>query len=127
MQHLKYSDIESRLHFAHRMKENDQIANVIWFSDEAHFHLNAQVNKRNCRFWGSEKPDLYLEKPLHDEKVTAWAAMISAGFIGPFVFEDGPEDVAIRATSSQRSKYLFVNKTTFYCSVKNVNNAICLR
>ena len=29
MQHLKDSDIESRLHFAHWMKENDQIADVI--------------------------------------------------------------------------------------------------
>ena len=65
MQHFKDSDIEIRLHFAHWMKENDQIADVIWFSDEAHFHLNAHVNKRICRFWGSEKPDLYLEKPLH--------------------------------------------------------------
>ena len=86
MQHLKDSDTESRLHFAHWMKENDQITDVIWFLDEAHFHLNAQVNKRNCRFWGSEKPDLYLEKPLHGEKVTAWAAMSSAEIIGPFFF-----------------------------------------
>ena len=45
MQHLKDSDIESKLHFAICMKENDQIADVIWFSDETHFHLNAQVNK----------------------------------------------------------------------------------
>ena len=61
MQYLKDSDIdiESRLRvqFAHSMKENDETADVIWFSDEAHFHLNAQVNKRNCRFWRSEKPD----------------------------------------------------------------------
>ena len=57
MQQLKDSDIESRLHFAHWMKENDQIVDSIWFSEEANFHLNAQVNKRNCRFWGSHKPD----------------------------------------------------------------------
>ena len=88
MQHLKDSDTESRQHFVHWMKENDQITDVIWFSDEANFHLNAQVNKSNCRFWGSEKPDLYLEKTLHGEKVTAWVAMTSAGIVGPFFFED---------------------------------------
>ncbi|GBN67990.1 hypothetical protein AVEN_157759-1 [Araneus ventricosus] len=26
----------------------------IWFTDEAHFHLNGFVNKQNWRFWGSE-------------------------------------------------------------------------
>ena len=106
MQHLKDSDIESKLHFAHWMEENDQIADVIWLSDEAHFHLNAEVNKWNCRFWGSEKPDLYLEKSLHGEKVTAWAAMSSAGIIGPFFFEDESGDVAttdkILASSSTK-------------------------
>ena len=89
MQHFKDSDIESRLHFAH-----DQIADVIWFSDEAHFHLNAQVNKRNCWFWGSEKPDLFLEKPLHGKTATAWTAVSSAGIIGPFFFEDESGDIA---------------------------------
>ena len=83
-QHLKDSDIESILQFAHWMKENDENADVIWFSDEAHFYLNAQVNKRKCQFWGSEKPDLYLEKPMHGEKVT-WA-LSSTGVIGPFFF-----------------------------------------
>ena len=109
MQHLKDSDIESRLHFAHWMKENDQIADFIWFSDEAHFHLNAQVNKRNCRFGGSEKPDLYLEKPLHGEKVTAWATMSSAGIIGPFFFEDESGDVATVNSDS----YLKLLRTKF--------------
>ncbi|GFV39508.1 DUF4817 domain-containing protein [Trichonephila clavipes] len=26
----------------------------IWFTEEAHFHLNGFVNKQNWRFWGSE-------------------------------------------------------------------------
>ena len=42
--------------------------------------------QRNCRFWGSEKPNMYLEKPVHGEKVTVWAAMSSAGIIWPFFF-----------------------------------------
>jgi hypothetical protein len=86
MQHLKQSDIESRLTFAQWIRENDIIVNDIWFSDEAHFYLNGIVNKRNSSYWGSEKPNLYLEKPVHGEKITVWAAMSSKGIIGPSFF-----------------------------------------
>jgi hypothetical protein len=88
MQHLKQSDIESRLTFAQWIREHDNIVNDIWFSDEAHFYLNGIVNKRNSRYWGSEIPNLYLEKPVHGEKITVWAAMSSKGIIGPFFFEN---------------------------------------
>ncbi|GBM62578.1 hypothetical protein AVEN_224375-1 [Araneus ventricosus] len=56
----------------------------IWFTDEAHFHLNGFVNKQNWRFWESENPRLCEEKPLHSPKVTAWVAVCSRGIIGPF-------------------------------------------
>lgn len=92
-QHLKDSDIESRLRFAHWMNENENIADILWFSDEAHFYSNAQVNKKNCRYWSTEKPDFYLEKTLHSEKVTVWAALSANGIIGPFFFEDENGDV----------------------------------
>lgn len=95
MQHLKPTDIESRMLFAKWTKEQpDSLINKIWFSDEAHFYLNAQVNKKNCRFWGTEKPKIYLEKPLHDQKVTVWAALSASGLIGPFFFEDDVGNVA---------------------------------
>ena len=93
MQHLKESDIASRLRFARWMKEHIEILDVPWFSDEAHFYLNAQVNKKNCRYGGSEKPNIYIEKPLHGEKVTVWAAMSATGRVGPFFFEDEFGDV----------------------------------
>ena len=63
------------------------------FSDEAHFYLNAEINKMNRRFWGTEKPDFCIEKPLHCEKVTVWAALSVNGFIGPFFFEDDEGNV----------------------------------
>ncbi|GBN48028.1 hypothetical protein AVEN_55603-1 [Araneus ventricosus] len=56
----------------------------IWFTDEAHFHLNRFVNKQNWRFWGSENPHLCEEKPLHSPKVTAWIEVCSRDIIGPF-------------------------------------------
>ena len=44
-------------------------------------------------FWFREKPNFYIEKPLHGEKVTVWAAMSVKGINGPFFFEDKPGDV----------------------------------
>ena len=55
--------------------QDDNIVNNMWFSDEAHFHLDGAVNKQNMRFWGTAKPEFHAEKPLHSAKVTAWAAL----------------------------------------------------
>ncbi|GFS88971.1 protein kinase domain-containing protein [Trichonephila clavipes] len=45
----------------------------ILFSDEAHFWLNGNVNKQNCRIWREANPQLYVETPLHPEKLTVCA------------------------------------------------------
>ncbi|GFY25441.1 uncharacterized protein TNCV_2485611 [Trichonephila clavipes] len=42
----------------------------IFFSDEAHFWLNGYVNKQNCRIWSEANPQVYVETPLHPEKLT---------------------------------------------------------
>ncbi|GBN02535.1 hypothetical protein AVEN_251-1 [Araneus ventricosus] len=60
----------------------------IWFTDEAHFHLNRSVNKQNWRFFGSENPHLRDEKPLHSPKITAWVAVCSRGIIVPFFMRE---------------------------------------
>ena len=60
----------------------------VWFSDESHFLLSGHVCKQNMRFWASEQPHCFAEKPLHSEKVTVWCAMSSHGVIGPYVFSD---------------------------------------
>ncbi|GFX99806.1 uncharacterized protein TNCV_258451 [Trichonephila clavipes] len=44
----------------------------ILFSDEAHFWLNGYVNKQNCRIWSEANPQVYVETPLHPEKLTVW-------------------------------------------------------
>ncbi|GFX13159.1 DUF4817 domain-containing protein [Trichonephila clavipes] len=51
----------------------------ILFSDEAHFWLNGYVNKQNCRIWSEANPQVYVETPLHPEKLTVWCALW-AGF-----------------------------------------------
>ncbi|GFV86921.1 tc3a_0 protein [Trichonephila clavipes] len=42
----------------------------ILFSDEAHFWLNGYVNKQNCRIWSKANSQVYVETPLHPEKLT---------------------------------------------------------
>ncbi|GFU31825.1 hypothetical protein TNCV_1176851 [Trichonephila clavipes] len=41
----------------------------ILFSDEAHFGLNGYVNKQNCRISSEANPQVYVETPLHPEKL----------------------------------------------------------
>ncbi|GFW73865.1 hypothetical protein TNCV_48541 [Trichonephila clavipes] len=47
----------------------------ILFSDEALFWLNGYVNKQNCRIWSEANPQVYVETPLHPEKLTVWCAL----------------------------------------------------
>ncbi|GFV63037.1 uncharacterized protein TNCV_3210491 [Trichonephila clavipes] len=60
----------------------------ILFSDEAHFRLNGYVNKQNCRIWSEANPQVYVETPLHPEKLTVWCALWAGGIIGPYFFKN---------------------------------------
>ncbi|GFV56101.1 hypothetical protein TNCV_935551 [Trichonephila clavipes] len=53
----------------------------ILFSDEAHFWLNGYVNKQNCRIWSEVNPQVYVETPLHPEKLTVWCALWAGGIL----------------------------------------------
>ncbi|GFV54017.1 uncharacterized protein TNCV_3724501 [Trichonephila clavipes] len=53
----------------------------ILFSDEAHFWLNGYVNKQNCRIWSEANPQVYVETPLHPEKLTVWCALWDGGIL----------------------------------------------
>ncbi|GFV10586.1 hypothetical protein TNCV_2122371 [Trichonephila clavipes] len=48
-------------------------------NDEAHFWLNGYVNKQNCRIWSEANPLVYVETPLHPEKLTVWCALWAGG------------------------------------------------
>ncbi|GFV84204.1 uncharacterized protein TNCV_3038641 [Trichonephila clavipes] len=60
----------------------------ILFTDEAPFWLNGYVNKQNCRIWREANPQLYVETPLHPEKLTVWCALWAGGIIGPYFFKN---------------------------------------
>ncbi|GFW61120.1 putative transposable element [Trichonephila clavipes] len=47
--------------------------------DEAHFWLNGYVNKQNCRICSETNPQVYVETPLHPEKLTVWCALWAGG------------------------------------------------
>ncbi|GFW37486.1 uncharacterized protein TNCV_860931 [Trichonephila clavipes] len=53
----------------------------ILFSDEARFWLNGYVNKQNCRSWSEANPKVYVETPLHPEKLTVWCALWAGGIL----------------------------------------------
>ncbi|GFX38514.1 hypothetical protein TNCV_2344861 [Trichonephila clavipes] len=53
----------------------------ILFSDETHFWLNGYVNKQNCRIWSEANPQVYVETPLHPEKLTVWCALWAGGIL----------------------------------------------
>ncbi|GFV07769.1 uncharacterized protein TNCV_969041, partial [Trichonephila clavipes] len=55
--------------------------NCIVKSDEAHFWLNGYVNKQNCRIWSEANPQVYVETPLHPEKLTVWCALWAGGIL----------------------------------------------
>ncbi|GFX62281.1 uncharacterized protein TNCV_3306541 [Trichonephila clavipes] len=53
----------------------------ILFSDEAHSWLNGYVNKQNCHIWSEANPQVYVETPLHPEKLTVWCALWAGGIL----------------------------------------------
>ena len=55
--------------FSEKMDKDPHWISNIWFTDEAHFHLNGAVNNWNNRFWGDERPDLTEPKCLKGPKV----------------------------------------------------------
>jgi len=69
----EYSNYGARVRFCHEMLdligEDEHLANNIWMSDEAHFHVSGFVNKQNFRYWSQANPPALHKKPLHSQKV----------------------------------------------------------
>ncbi|GFV58411.1 tc3a_0 protein [Trichonephila clavipes] len=55
-----------------------RIARIL-FTDEAHFWLNGYVKKQNCRIWSEANLQVYVETPLHPEKLAVWCALWAGG------------------------------------------------
>lgn len=48
----------------------------------------AQCCRHNCHIWGTEKPDMILNKNQNAPKITIWGGMSKDGLIGPYFFRE---------------------------------------
>lgn len=88
VQEINENDYNLRKSFCQTIIERFRTLNTVFWSDEAHFHLNGYVNKQNCRFWSQVNPRQKHQRPLHSPKVTVWCALSVNGIIGPYFFEN---------------------------------------
>lgn len=91
MQELYDEDKDLRVEMAEKLipilenKEND---GLIFFSDEANFHVSGVVNKHNCRIWAKNNPFFTIDVAMNSPKITVWCAMSSKHIIGPYFFDE---------------------------------------
>ncbi|GFU36239.1 hypothetical protein TNCV_558851 [Trichonephila clavipes] len=79
---IHQNDHEARRRFVEwAQNEIPDFHKRILFSDEAHFWLNGYVNKQNCRIWSEANPQVYVETPLHPEKLTVWCTLWAGGIL----------------------------------------------
>ena len=88
---LNDGDSDKRLEFSElfleKVEHDEAFVDQIWWSDEACFKLNGQINRHNCVYWSSENPRVLVEKAVNLPGITVWAAISSLGIIGPYFFE----------------------------------------
>ncbi|KAI6658819.1 Transposable element Tc3 transposase [Oopsacas minuta] len=51
-----------------KIEESDTFLKNLWTTDEAHFHLDGQVNSKNNGYWGTSPPAEVAVRPLHHAK-----------------------------------------------------------
>ena len=70
--------------FQRMVRQQDNVLDVmVFFTDEAWFHLSGHVNSQNTRLWISEQPYAMHERPLHSVKIGVWCAASRQRIIGP--------------------------------------------
>ena len=89
-----------------KIEETPSFLNLLWTSDEAHFHLDGKANSMTNVFWGSSRPNEVATKPLHSPKCTVWAAISARGIIGPIFIEESGAAVTVT-----KERYVEVLKT----------------
>lgn len=98
-QTLTASDEEQRKAMAVKMlekiEETPEFLNLLWTSDEAHFHLEGKVNSETNVFWGTSRPNEVATTPLHSLKCTVWAAISARDIIKPMFFKESGATVTV--------------------------------
>ncbi|GFX23485.1 hypothetical protein TNCV_3769611 [Trichonephila clavipes] len=79
---LQFGGVPFRLYMCCRLQFDKPCYSLgLFLRDEAHFWLNGYVNKQNCRIWSEANPQVYVETPLHPEKLTVWCALWAGGIL----------------------------------------------
>jgi len=89
-QELFEDDLDRRVEMAEKLSGmllDKKLNNLIYFSDEATFHISGYVHKNNCRIWGTEPPNMVNVYTRDAAKVNVWCAMSSDCIIGPNFFD----------------------------------------
>lgn len=94
-QQLSERDFVSRQTACETLLDNLPPNAVVFFSDEAHFHISGCVNKQNMRYWSETNPREIHQKPLHSDRVTVWTAISREGIIGPYFFEENNRTLTV--------------------------------
>ena len=89
-----------------KIEETPSFLNLLWTSDEAHFHLDGKANSKTNVFCGSSRPNEVSTKSLHSRKCTVWAAISARGIIGPIFIEESGAAVTVT-----KERYVEVLKT----------------
>ena len=89
-----------------KIEKTPSFLNLLWTSDEAHFHLDGKANSTTNVFWGSSRPNEVATNPLHSPKCTVWAAISARGIIRPIFIEESGAAVTVT-----KERYVEVLKT----------------
>ena len=119
VQELSVRDLTSRRNACEALLENVPEDAIVYFCDEAHFHLNGCVNKQNMRYWADTNPRELHERPLHSPKVTVWCAISSTGIVGPWFFEENEVTVTVNS-----DRYVNMLEEFFFHELKNWTKGI---
>ncbi|GFT89772.1 uncharacterized protein TNCV_1665431 [Trichonephila clavipes] len=90
---LKIEVKPSQIALSSMLKAKTSVKNLSLSRDEFRSdvtvdQLNGYVSKQNCRIWREANPQVYVETPLHPEKLTVWCALWAGGIIGPYFFKN---------------------------------------
>lgn len=84
------TDFELRMNYCRwfnaNLRDNDDVLDLTFYTDEAWFHLEGYVNSQNMRFWSTDNPHRFIEEPLHPQKIGVWVAISRRRIIGPIFF-----------------------------------------
>jgi len=109
---LNQEDPPIRLEFCQKtlciVEKDANFINCLFMSDEAHFDLNGNVNKQNCRIWAEGNPQNIHPVMLHAERVTVWCAVSVNCIVGPYFFEENNASVTVNG-----ERYLYMLQQFF--------------